>query len=304
MRPTRPVPILTLFAAAATAACGPNSTSAVDPGGNSPAFALGPPSSGGGVTQGLLEVCKVGTDATIDVSVNGGASTAIAVTNGACVTAATVTTPTTAAASETPPAGIILDSILVIHGSANGRGGPLTVDTARVTGSSSASGSLGSEDGLKFVFYNHVAPPPPPPPAGNGRMTGGGKQITVGGLSITRGFTIHCDITLSNNIEINWGKNQWHLDKPITKALCLDDPNIDQRPPNAPFDTFIGEAIGRLNGANGSLLKFTFVDAGEPGRNDLAGFQIWDPSGNLVLNVPLSKLDNGNIQAHFDQPHK
>ena len=302
MRPTRQVPILTLLAAAATTACGPNPTSTVDPGTNPPSFALGPPSSGGGVTQGLLEVCKVGTDATIDVSVNSAASTAIAVTDGTCVTAATVTTVTTASAAETPPTGIILDSILVIHGGANGRGGALTVDTTRVTGSNSASGSLGFEAGLKFVFYNHVAPPAPP--VGVGRMTGGGRQITAGGLSISRGFTIHCDITLSNNIELNWGKNQWHLEKPITKALCLDDPNIDQRPPNAPFDTFIGEAIGRLNGVDGSLLKFTFVDAGEPGRNDLAGFQIWDPNGNLVLTVPLSKLDNGNIQAHFDQPHK
>ena len=139
----------------------------------------------------------------------------------------------------------------------------------------------------------------------NGRMTGGGGQLSVGDLYITRGFTIHCDITLSNNIEINWPGNKWHLDKPITSARCVDDPNISPVPPRAPFDTFFGEATGRLNGVDGSFLRFVFVDSGERGgENDMAMLQVFDPAGNLVLDLPLSALTNGNIQAHEDQPHK
>ena len=69
----------------------------------------------------------------------------------------------------------------------------------------------------------------------------------VDGVRITRGFTIHCDIILSNNLEINWsGGNKWHIDKPLTSATCVDDPAISPEPPAAPFDTFIGEGEGTL----------------------------------------------------------
>jgi hypothetical protein len=144
---------------------------------------------------------------------------------------------------------------------------------------------------------------------GIGRMTGGGGQITVGGILVTRGFTIHCDITLSNNLEINWEGNRWHIDKPLTSAECFDDPAISPEPPPAPFDTFIGEGVGRLNGVDGSMVRFTFIDSGEPGGgNDQAAIAIWAPGADPdtdppVLNVPLSFLDQGNLQAHYDQPH-
>ena len=138
-----------------------------------------------------------------------------------------------------------------------------------------------------------------------GRMTGGGGQhAQIGGIYITRGFTIHCDIMLSNNLEINWPGNQWHLDKPLTFADCSNDPNVDPAPPPAPFDTFYGEGIGRLNGVDGARVEFTFVDGGEPsGGGDRAAIRIFDPNGIVVLDLPLSPLDNGNIQAHYDQPH-
>jgi hypothetical protein len=147
------------------------------------------------------------------------------------------------------------------------------------------------------------------PQAVPGRMTGGGHQIRIDGARITRGFTIHCDIRLSNNIEVNWpGGNKWHLSKPITSAVCIDDAAVSPFPPAAPFDTFIGEGVGELNGVEGSIIRFTFVDAGEPGRNDTAWIRIWapgvDPDGGTspVLEVE-GTLDGGNIQAHYDQPH-
>jgi hypothetical protein len=161
------------------------------------------------------------------------------------------------------------------------------------------SGQFGGDNGRLFVFTNDAAPVV----SADGRMTGGGGQVDVGVAKITRGFTIHCDITLSNNLEINWPGNKWHITKPLTSAVCIDDPAYDPGPPAAPFDTFIGEGIGELNGVPGSTVKFTFIDDGEPGKDDLASFQIFDANGVLVLDVPLSKLTHGNIQAHYDQPH-
>jgi hypothetical protein len=145
--------------------------------------------------------------------------------------------------------------------------------------------------------------PPPECHFVQGRMTGGGGQIIVGNVFVSRGLTIHCDIVLSNNLEINWGGNHWHLDKPLDEARCIDDPAYNPVPPKAPFDTFIGRGTGRLNGVDGSVVVFTFIDNGEPGRTDRASIQIFDASGALVLDVPLSNLDRGNLQAHYDQPH-
>ena len=137
-----------------------------------------------------------------------------------------------------------------------------------------------------------------------GRMTGGGNQITVAGVKVTRGFTIHCDIVLSNNVEVNWEGNQFHLDKPLDAAECIDDPAVAPEPPPAPFDTFIGDGTGRLNGVDGAKIHFTFVDTGEPGgKNDKAAIRITSASGTVVLDVPLTVLTGGNVQAHYDQPH-
>jgi len=146
-----------------------------------------------------------------------------------------------------------------------------------------------------------------------GRMTGG-RNIQVDGAKIggaRGGMTIHCDITLSNNIQVTWGRgqtgNKWHLDKPITSAICIDDPLIDPTPPRAPFDTFIGEGVGRLNNVDGSAIRFTFIDAGEPGTSDYMEISIWhpgdDPDTDPVYFSAAGFLVGGNIQAHFDQPH-
>jgi hypothetical protein len=168
------------------------------------------------------------------------------------------------------------------------------------------SGLVAGVKGVLVEYYNTS-----PPVEGIGRMTGGGFQVRMAdGVRITRGFTIHCDITLSNNVQINWkGGNKWHIIKPLTMATCIDDPAVEPAPPPAPFDTFIGEGVGKLNGVDGSIVRFTFVDAGEPGGgNDKAGIKIWAPGADPnvdtpVLDVPFDFLTNGNIQAHFDQPH-
>jgi hypothetical protein len=143
---------------------------------------------------------------------------------------------------------------------------------------------------------------------GTGRFTGGGNVVIPGGYKLTKGFTIHCDLLLSNNLQINWrkGKGNFHLGEHLTTVECSDDPAITQAPPDAPVDTIVGTGIGRYNGADGYSITFTLRDFGEPGKEDQAGFLIFETAnpGNVVLDVPVQTIRRGNIQAHFDQPHK
>jgi hypothetical protein len=58
-----------------------------------------------------------------------------------------------------------------------------------------------------FGATNGNGPPEPCDPKeenceGTVRFTGGGGQdVVAGGFQLTKGFTLHCDITLSNNLE-------------------------------------------------------------------------------------------------------
>ena len=160
------------------------------------------------------------------------------------------------------------------------------------------------------------------PPSALGRFTGGGFQIVLttgtarrgkgalkrveGGIKITRGFTIHCDRLLSNNLEVNWKGNHFHMLEHTLTTECFDDPVITQKPPKAPVDTIVGTGRGRYNNVDGYTIDFTLVDAGEPGKADKAALKIYETANpaNVVLNVPLQAIGGGNVQAHFDQPHK
>lgn len=141
-----------------------------------------------------------------------------------------------------------------------------------------------------------------------GRFTGGGRQLRLSdGLKITRGLTIHCDLLLSNNLQVNWSVgNKFHMAEHLVTTACTDDPNIIQNPPPAPLDTLIGVGTGRFNNKPGYTIEFTLVDAGEPGGNDQMAIRIFEAANpsNVVLDVPLQQLTNGNLQAHYDQPHK
>jgi hypothetical protein len=141
-----------------------------------------------------------------------------------------------------------------------------------------------------------------------GRFTGGGKQIRLSdGLKVTRGLTIHCDLKLSNNLQINWtGGNKFHMQDHLTTVACTDDPAIIQQPPPAPLDTLVGIGTGKYNNKPGYTVEFVLVDAGEPGGNDQMGIRIYETANpsNVVLDVPQQVLIGGNLQAHYDQPHK
>jgi hypothetical protein len=140
----------------------------------------------------------------------------------------------------------------------------------------------------------------------DGRFTGGGSQVRVGDVRVTRGLTIHCDLLLSNNLEVNWGGNRFHMTEHLQTVACSDDPNIIQAPPVAPLDTLIGVGTGRYNNSDGYTIEFTLQDFGEPGSSDRMAIKIYQTANpaNVVLNVPLQVLSGGNLQAHFDQPHK
>jgi hypothetical protein len=137
-----------------------------------------------------------------------------------------------------------------------------------------------------------------------GRMTGGGSCLTgtsdvPAGVRVTHGFELHCDATDEpNNLQINWGGNRFHLESlDPEQTFCTDDPNIDQKPPVAPLDTYVGLGTGRFNGVPGYTVDFVFTDAGEPGKDDTLAIVITGPDG-VVLDVGECPLTFGNHQAH------
>ena len=132
-------------------------------------------------------------------------------------------------------------------------------------------------------------------------MTGGGSVFDVEGETIvegrnTHGFVVHCDPRNSDNLQINWAGNRFHLTE-LTSAMCPDDPLLSPESPEAQFDTFIGMGVGRLNNVNGYGIYFVFTDDGQPGVGDTAVIIITDPDGVEIRNVE-GFLTFGNHQAH------
>ena len=184
--------------------------------------------------------------------------------------------------------------------------GAVSGDEVIVTAVAVASWGNGSPGGQTASVSVRIPEEGCGPDLINGRFTGGGHQIRVDNVRVTRGLTIHCDLLLSNNLEINWQGNSFHTTEHLTTIVCSDDPNIIQDPPPAPLDTLVGVGAGRFNNVGGFTIEFTLVDAGEPGRNDMARFYVYETAnpGNVILNVPLQNLTGGNLQAHEDQPHR
>jgi len=141
-----------------------------------------------------------------------------------------------------------------------------------------------------------------------GRMTGGGSAFVSGGNAVnpdgtrvTHGFELQCNVTKSpNNLEVNWDGNQFHLET-ITSALCTSAPpesTCSAAPPNAPFHTYFGIGVGRLNGVPGATVSWQFSDCGEPGTKDVVEIFVRDTNGILVLELRETTLTFGNHQAH------
>lgn len=141
--------------------------------------------------------------------------------------------------------------------------------------------------------------------SGIGRFTGGGKQVMVNGVTLTKGFEVDCDLTTpSNNLEINWsdslGTHQFHMENFLSAVCTL---NGLPAPPKAPVNTIVASGTGRYDGTDGFTAQFTLIDNGEPGTNDKGGFMVFETANpsNVVLAFPLMTVTTGNIQAHVDQ---
>jgi len=154
-------------------------------------------------------------------------------------------------------------------------------------------------------FTTNPDPLPTPPPCGRGRFTGGGFQINDNDLRVSRGFTLHCDAILSNNFEVNWaGGNNFHIDKNPTNVVCslVGEP----APPAAPVNRIQITGTGKLNGVPGASVTLVLIDNGE--KNGAPADQAYIAINGIALTngsiEDPAPIDGGNIQAHFDQPHK
>jgi len=122
-----------------------------------------------------------------------------------------------------------------------------------------------------------------------GRWTGGGSIFTGSGVRITHGFELHCSTAdTPNNLEINFQGNQFHLDS-LTSVRCFLD--------SSGIPTITGTGTGHFDGITGYTIAFKFTDAGEPGVNDLASYEITSPANTVVLSS-TALLTFGNQQFH------
>jgi hypothetical protein len=239
-------------------------------------------------------------------------ATAVCSQSGPVINYTATAWSTTDAQAAHPQVQILVNGVVVDTGVFQlSNGNSFSGTVAAPTGSQAVVGALASGPWSNGVLGGQSASTTVTVPTdcvtGTGRFTGGGKQVNVGGVDVTRGLTIHCDLRLSNNLEVNWsGGNHFHMTEHLTTVACTDDPLIIQTPPRAPLDTLIGVGTGRYNGVNGYTIRFTLLDAGEPGSLDRMAIRIFETANpaNVVLNVPLVYLTGGNLQAHYDQPHK
>lgn len=129
------------------------------------------------------------------------------------------------------------------------------------------------------------------------KMIGGGS-VFMGNERVTHGMQLNCNSDNNSNLQINWGKGEhFHLED-VTSAICFTTPGFDQGNPNSTFNTHKGEGTGKLNGVDGYKVAWTFIDAGEPGKNDTANIKITDSTGITTVLTVDGNLKNGNHQAH------
>jgi hypothetical protein len=151
--------------------------------------------------------------------------------------------------------------------------------------------------------------PPPECVIASGRFTGGGFQINFNDVKVTRGFTLHCDELLSNNFEVNWkdadgNAHHFHIEKNPDVIEC-SLVGIPPNPPDAGVNRIhIPSAPGALDGVSGHFATIVLEDHGESGRDDRAYIAIDGVGLTFGSAAAPSLIDGGNIQAHFDQPHK
>jgi len=161
---------------------------------------------------------------------------------------------------------------------------------------------------------------------GTGRMTGGGKLVSLSnGVDVTspttNGYELHCDGSFPNNLEVNsHDPNGFHFHLDILQTANCHTLNGNQNPPAASFDTFEGVGSGSWSNGNthvDACAEWVFIDGqGTPQNNSsyiritdqppLADTDICNPPatsvgkcpGNTVLLVPAQTPLKGQNQAH------
>ena len=138
-------------------------------------------------------------------------------------------------------------------------------------------------------------------------MTGGGSIFAAeygGQPRITHGFELDCVPRRSDNLQVNDPGSGWsfHLGN-VDYAICIDDPGIEPNPPDALFDTYVGEGTGICRNVGGESRNcwaaWTFTDGGEIGGclRDTAIIEVRDYDDNLLIAIS-GDVDCGNHQAH------
>ncbi len=182
LTPLRRGSIAALPAALLLFGCGAPDTAAPTALVRSTANIGGYPVGNGTVDRNEVEVCKVGSTATITLVSQPQNQPAPPVTevadflDGECfVMNFSVATPppydNVTVTEGNLPANTVLDSIVVFQGVAPRRDVPLNITRTVLTGTNTASVQNGLELGSMVVFYNRFVPPPPP---------GGGQGCTPG----------------------------------------------------------------------------------------------------------------------------
>ena len=90
-------------------------------------------------------------------------------------------------------------------------------------------------------------------------MTGGGSIFAAeygGGNRITHGFQLDCVPRRNDTLQVNDHGTGWnfHLDE-VTSAVCIDDPGLSPNPPDADFDTYVGQGNGICRNAGGEARR-------------------------------------------------
>ncbi len=139
------------FAAAVLSSCDSQNVTQ-PPVAGGPAFVIVPT-----LEAGKFKLCKDGTTATFDFSVNGGAASQVTLADDQCQTIHTFSGQPfdEVSVTENVPAGFVLDSIIFKHFVSPTQGSPPVPTTDKITGTNTISDApVGLESGAVAVFYN------------------------------------------------------------------------------------------------------------------------------------------------------
>ena len=159
--------------------------------------------------------------------------------------------------------------------------------TLTLNGTITSMGQTNTGDGNESISVTVNAP------ANHGWMNVGGN-IREGSKRYTWGGSISCDGSSKKAFEYKDHDRDVEFKlSTVTSVTCSTTPGVSQGQPSAGFNTLV--LVGRSS--DGKRVEATFVDAGEPGRNDTVNIKVFNAGGTQISSVS-GALDGGNLQAH------